>query len=103
MIKLIDILESDKSDKKKYVAVFDTDGVKKTTHFGAKGYPDYTTHKDKDRRNLYIKRHKKDLETNDPTRPGYLSMYILWNKPSLKGSIIDYKKRLKSNDWSLPI
>jgi hypothetical protein len=102
MIKLIDILES-KNKNKKYVAIFDNNGSKTTTHFGAKGYSDYITHKDKDRRNLYIKRHKKDLETNDPTRAGYLSMYILWNKPSFKASISDYKKRLKSNDWSLPV
>ena len=102
MIKLIDILES-KNKNKKYVAVFDKNGVKSTTHFGAKGFEDYITHKDKDRRNLYIKRHKKDLKTNDPTRAGYLSMFLLWNKPSFSASISDYKKRLKNNDWTLPI
>ena len=33
----------------------------------------------------------KDTRTGDPTRAGYLSLYILWNKPSLKASITDYK------------
>ncbi len=55
---------------------------------------DYTKHKDKKRRNRYISRHKKDLRTNDPMRPGYLSMFILWNKPSFKASLADYKRRL---------
>jgi hypothetical protein len=34
-----------------------------------------------------------DLKTNNPMRAGYLSLYILWNLPSLKASIEDYKKR----------
>ena len=55
---------------------------------------DYTIHKDIERRNRYIKRHKKDLRTNDPTRAGYLSMYILWNKKSYKASLNDFKSRL---------
>ena len=40
----------------------------------------------------------KDTSTKDPMRAGYLSLYILWNKPSLSGSILDYKKRL--NIWN---
>jgi hypothetical protein len=67
---------------------------KKTIHFGAKNYSDYTIHHDTVRRNRYIKRHLKDLRTGDPTRAGYLSMFILWNKKSLKASIADYKRRL---------
>ena len=66
----------------------------KTVHFGAKGMSDFTKHKDKERRERYIKRHLKDLRTGDPTRAGYLSMYVLWNKPTLKASIADYKKRV---------
>jgi hypothetical protein len=75
-------------------ATFNIDDKKHTTDFGAAGMSDYTLHHDKERRSRYITRHIKDLRTNDPTRAGYLSMYILWNKPSVKGSIIDYKKRL---------
>ena len=64
------------------------------TDFGAAGMSDFTKHKDRERRGRYIKRHIKDLRTNDPTRAGYLSMYVLWNKPTLQPSIADYKKRL---------
>jgi hypothetical protein len=78
-------------DKKyKYIAYF-ADGRK--TKFGAYGFEDFTTHKDIERRERYRMRHKKDLETNDPYRAGYLSYYILWNLPSLKKSVEDYNKR----------
>jgi len=92
-IKLISLKKSTRKDKK-YMAVFLKNNRKKTTHFGAKGMSDYTKHKDKERRARYIKRHKKDLATNDPTRAGYLSMFILWNKKTFKASLSDYKSRL---------
>lgn len=92
MWKLVSIKESPKADKK-YVATF-SDGEKvKHTHFGAAGMEDYTIHKDDERRERYRNRHRKDLMTNDPTRAGFLSWYILWNKKSLRESIADYKKR----------
>jgi hypothetical protein len=77
MVKLISIKESDKPDKK-LMATFETDGRTKTTHFGSKGMDDYTLTKDKEQRDRYRQRHKKDLDTKDPTRAGYLSWYILW-------------------------
>lgn len=79
---------------KKWQATFDKNGKTITTHFGASGMSDYTIHKDKDRRNRYIARHLVDLRTKDPTRAGYLSMFILWNKPSFEDSVKDYNKRL---------
>ncbi len=86
--------------KKKYEAKFEIDKLNgkkriKTIKFGAKNYAQYPIHRDIDRRNRYINRHIKDLRTNDPMRAGYLSMYILWNKKTLKASIADYKRRLK--------
>jgi hypothetical protein len=96
MVKLIKIVKSPNVTKK-YRAYFD-DGT--ITDFGAAGMMDYILYnrhegKDKadDRKNLYIHRHKRDLETNDPKRSGYLSMYVLWNKPTLEASINDYKQR----------
>ena len=50
--------------------------------------------KDKERRSRYRKRHKKDLDTKDFKRAGYLSYYILWGDSSnLETAIKDYKKR----------
>lgn len=88
-LKLIGIYKSDKSTKK-YKAVFN-DGT--VTHFGASGYEDYTIHKDNDRKNRYIIRHKRNENWNKPKTAGALSRWILWNKPTLSGSINDYKKR----------
>jgi hypothetical protein len=60
----------------KWVAEF-KDGTH--TKFGATGYEDYTmAPHDRERRERYRTRHKKDLETNDPKRAGYLSYYLLW-------------------------
>ena len=92
-IKLINIKKSNKSGKK-LMATFDTNGRRKVIHFGAAGMSDFTKHKDKIRRNRYIFRHLKDYRTGDPSRAGYLSMFVLWNKPSLQASIADYRRRL---------
>ena len=83
-----------KSGKKKYEITFEKNGKTYLRKFGAAGMSDFTIHKDRERRERYISRHKKDLRTGDPMKPGYLSMYILWNKPSLKASLADYKRRL---------
>jgi len=88
------IKKSDKSGKK-YMAIFTRDnGRSKTTHFGQSGAPDYTLTGDKERRRLYRQRHKKDLNTNDPTRAGYLSRFLLWgDSKSLRENIRSYKRR----------
>jgi len=89
-MKLLEVKKSTRKDKK-YMAVFD-DGT--STHFGSAGMDDYTITKDKEQRERYRTRHKKDLETKDPTRAGYLSYYLLWgDSTSLKQNIKDYKKR----------
>ena len=83
------------------MAVFyDDEGKKmKTTHFGQRGASDYTKHGDKERMERYLERHGGGFETStkedwkDPTTAGSLSRWILWNKPSLKSSFDDYKRR----------
>ena len=81
--------------EKKWDAVFLTDdGKTKTVPFGQRGYSDFTKHKDMTRRARYLKRHSGMGEHwDDPTTPGALSKWILWNKPTLKASISDFKKR----------
>lgn len=82
------------SGDKKYRAVFQLpNGRQKTTYFGARGYEDYTMHKDKERMKRYLTRHKARENWGDPTTPGALSRWILWNKPSLRASVQDYAKR----------
>jgi len=93
MVKMT-IKKSDKSGKK-YMAIFTREnGRTKTTHFGASGYDDYTLKKDKKQRDNYRSRHRKDLNTNDPMKAGYLSYYILWgDSTSLRENIRSYKRR----------
>jgi hypothetical protein len=64
------------------------------TDFGNPEYEDYTQHHDEERRRLYRIRHKKDLETKDPKRAGFLSYYILWgDSTSREKNIQKYKMR----------
>jgi len=101
-IKLIKIEKSDKKNKK-WDAIFEIKNKKnndklKITSFGYDDPDDkdndFTRHNDLERRNRYIIRHEKDLRTGDPTRAGYLSLFLLWNLPTLKSSIEDYRERL---------
>jgi hypothetical protein len=91
-MKLIKI-EPSALKTKKWTAIFEHDGKTTRTHFGAAGANDFTITGDTEARKRYLTRHKKDLDTKDPTRAGYLSYYILWNKPTMAASIRDYKQR----------
>lgn len=97
--KLVGIARAARSTGKKWSAKFESTNVltqKKTmknVQFGALGAEDYTIHKDPERRKRYLERHKKDLDTKDPTRPGYLSYYLLWGpSTSLDENLRRYKK-----------
>ena len=86
-----------KSDRdKKFKALFTgPKGAKKTIHFGAKGMSDYTIHKNKDRKERYLKRHKPNENWDNPATAGALSRWILWNKPTYEASLKDFKKKFK--------
>jgi len=77
------------------MAIFQDCSTKKQkiTHFGQAGASDFTLHKNIDRKQRYINRHKKNENWNDPTSAGSLSRWVLWNKTTLNSSIADYKKR----------
>jgi len=90
-LKLIKIVKSP-NKKKKYRAYFNNG---KHTDFGAVGYLSYINHKDDERKGRYILRHMKNENWKDPTKAGTLSLYILWNKKTLKASIADYKRKFK--------
>lgn len=95
--KLISVTKSEKKGKK-YDAKFQNKKTQKTktVSFGASGMDDYTKTKDKEQRLRYRTRHKKDLETKDPLRAGYLSFWLLWgNSTSLRENIKNYRKRFK--------
>jgi hypothetical protein len=78
---------------KKYDAVIDG---KKTIPFGQKGASDMTQHKNEDRKNLYINRHKKNENWNDIHTAGFWAKNILWNKKTITESIRDTNNRFKN-------
>jgi len=92
--KLQSIEPSPKAGKKLRAIFYDSEtGKEKRTDFGAAGMDDFTKTGDEEQKKRYQTRHAKDLNTGDPTRAGHLSWYILWNKPTITGSIRDYKSR----------
>lgn len=84
------VSKSTRSSKKYQVVI---DGKK--VHFGASGYEDYTKHKDSERKERYISRHKhRECWTKRcANTPGFWARWLLWNKPTLRGSASDIKKR----------
>lgn len=93
-MKLVSIGPSTRAGKK-LMATFETpEGRTRTTHFGAAGMDDYTKTRDVGQRAKYRSRHRKDLETGDPTRAGFLSWYILWgDSASIDANVSAYKSK----------
>ena len=84
------VSKSDRADKKLKAMV---DG--KTIHFGSSAHEDYRIHKNEDRKQRYINRHKKN-ETwgaDGVETAGFWAKHVLWNKPTLQASIDDINKR----------
>ena len=88
------VITPSKNKNKKFDAVIDG---KKTVSFGASGYSDYTKHKDNDRKNKYIDRHKsnEDWTKSGIRTAGFYSKHVLWNKPTIEASINDLNKKYK--------
>lgn len=86
------ILKKSTRKGKKYMAIL-SDGTK--VHFGAKGYSDYTKHKNEERKKSYIARHRprEDWSMRGIQTAGWWAYYLLWNKKSIKASIKDIERR----------
>ena len=88
------ITKSNKPDKKFKATINNT----KTLHFGQAGASDYTKHKDNERKQRYIQRHKahENWKSTGFKTAGFLSKNILWNKTSLSASIKDINDKFKN-------
>jgi hypothetical protein len=83
--KKYDLLDSDK----KYLL-----------SFGDNRYQDYTIHKNQTRQANYLSRHGKANENWNKSgiyTSGFMSRWLLWNKPTLETSIRDVNKRFNIN------
>ena len=78
---------------KKYDAIFPD----KKVSFGSSPYEDYTTHKDDNRRDSYIKRHGATQSWTDIEKPQTWARYLLWEKKSMPEAIkfIENKCKIK--------
>ena len=65
--------------------------------FGAKGYSDFTQHKDEEREPRYIDRHKNNENWNDLTTAGAWSKGLLWNKATIRESIKSMENKFNIN------
>ena len=94
MISLIGIYPSNAKNKK-LVALFDLGNNKiKRVNFGSKTSKTFIDHNDEIKQENYIKRHTAlgTEDFTDPLTPASLSMFLLWNKPTLQASYDDIKK-----------
>ena len=82
--------KSNRKDKKYSVLV----GTK-IIHFGAKGYSDFTIHKDVERKNRYIQRHKakENWKKSGIKTAGFWSRWLLWGEPTITTSIKNIEKK----------
>jgi hypothetical protein len=76
---------------KKYQVTFP--GGAPTVKFGARGYSDYTVHKDPARMQRYLTRHRSRENWSDPKTPGFWSRWLLWSVPTLSGAKSLIKKK----------
>ena len=91
---MTEIVISKSSNKnKKYDARIDG---KKTISFGSAGMSDFTKHKDDERKQRYLDRHRKNENWADYNTAGFYAKNLLWNKKTLSESIKDTNTRFKN-------
>jgi len=89
----VSITPSDRPEKR-YKAVFtDTDGGKKTVHFGYKTGSTYIDHKNNKIKDAWIARHKVSGTFNDYKSASSLAYHILWKYKSFNEAVKQYKKK----------
>lgn len=91
------VKEADAKTKKRFTAIFRIHKggkVIKITNFGMRNPKKgtYIDHGDKKLRSAYRARHKKDLDTKDYKRAGFLSYYLLWGDHKTLNKNIDFYK-----------
>ena len=96
---LVSLSLSPRKSKKYRVLIKTSDGrVTKKVDFGARGYKDYTTTNDKERKKQYLARHdplvtNEDWSIRGIDSAGFWSRWLLWNQPTVKQSIKDMNRR----------
>ena len=94
------VISKSTKPEKKYKAVIDN---KKTFHFGSSSHSDYTKHKDDERKKQYLARHKTNEDHSKTVikTAGFYAANVLWNKPTIEGSISNLNKKYKDVKFTL--
>ena len=88
------VIKKSNKEGKKMMAIFTmSNGRAKTTHFGQASAPDYTKTRDKEQRQRYLNRHRRNERWDSPTTAGALSRWILWGPFTSKQKNISAFKR----------
>ena len=90
------IIKKSNTKGKKYDAVINDN---KKVSFGATGYSDFTKHKDEERKERYIARHKVNQDWKDYNTAGFWAKNILWNKPTIEASVRDANKKISELEY----
>ena len=90
----MEVVISKSTNKNKKFDAF-VDGKK--ISFGAVGYEDFSTHKDPERKDRYLARHRKNEKwgIDGIKTPGFYSRWVLWHMPTIESSIADLNKKYK--------
>jgi len=93
-MKLISLVKANDGIHKFVATVSNAKGEHKV-RFGAKGYSDYTKHKDDARKQRYIIRHRtrENWTKTGILTAGFWSRWVLWNQKTLSASIRDVERR----------
>ena len=91
---MVIILKKSPNPKKKFRVAFE-DGTH--TDFGARGYSDYTIHKDPERMKRYLTRHRsrENWTKAGIKTAGFWSRWLLWSYPSLPKAKTFMEKKFK--------
>lgn len=88
------VIKKSNKPEKKIMAIFTLEnGRTKTIYAGSSGMSDFPTHKDEERKQRYLDRHRKRENWNDPLTSGALARWVLWNLSTRSASIKDFKRR----------
>jgi hypothetical protein len=85
------------NDGKHKFYIFNSTGRK--IYFGDIRYENYTTHKDPERKRLYISRHVKREDWTNPDKAGYWSYKYLWLYPTKAEAYKHIKQDLKNRGY----
>ena len=93
------VIQKSAKPAKKYQATANN----RTISFGQKGYEDFTMHGDESRRQSYIKRHgaQQDWTKKNLMTPGFMSRYVLWEAPTVRGAMAKLNKRYSDIKFTL--